>query len=165
MDRRELKAGQVIDGFRLIEPLESGGMASFWRVARDGNDLPMVMKIPLLRPGEDPLTIIGYEVEQMILPRLTGPHAPRFSRRRGLRSALHRDGVCRRPVCEIPARQSTTAARRGCGDRRQDCFCPARHPSPARDPSGFKAEQCDPARTTTWCLSILDCHGMTNCLT
>ncbi len=78
MDRRELKAGQVIDGFRLIEPLESGGMASFWRVARDGNDLPMLMKIPLLRPGEDPLTIVGYEVEQMILPRLTGPHAPRF---------------------------------------------------------------------------------------
>ena len=78
MNPRELEAGQVIDGFRLIEPLQSGGMASFWRVARDGNDLPMMMKIPLLRPGEDPLTIIGYEVEQMILPRLAGPHAPRF---------------------------------------------------------------------------------------
>ena len=78
MDQPELKAGQVIDGFRLIEPLESGGMASFWRVARDGNDSTMLMKIPLLRPGEAPLTIVGYEVEQMILPRLTGPHAPRF---------------------------------------------------------------------------------------
>jgi len=78
MDRRELKAGQVIDGFRLIEPLESGGMASFWRVTRHSNDLPMLMKIPLLRPGEAPLTIVGYEVEQMILPRLSGPHAPRF---------------------------------------------------------------------------------------
>ena len=53
-------------------------MASFWRVTRDGNDFPMLMKIPLLRPGEDPLTIIGYEVEQMILPRLSGPHVPRF---------------------------------------------------------------------------------------
>jgi hypothetical protein len=40
-------------------------MASFWRVARDGIDLPMVMKMPLLRPGEDPFTIIGYEIEQM----------------------------------------------------------------------------------------------------
>src|SRR6478736_10535860 len=78
MDRHELKGGQVIDGFRLIEPLESGGMATFWRVTRDGDDLPMLMKIPLLRPGEDPLTIVGYEVEQMILPRLTGPHVPRF---------------------------------------------------------------------------------------
>jgi nucleotide-binding universal stress UspA family protein len=75
---RELEAGQVIDGFRLIELLPLGGMASFWRVARDGIDLPMVMKIPLLRPGEDPFTIIGYEIEQMILPRLTGPHVPRF---------------------------------------------------------------------------------------
>ena len=70
----QLEDGQVIDGFRLVDPLESGGMASFWRVAREGDDLPMLMKIPLLRPGEDPLTIIGYEVEQMILPRLTGPH-------------------------------------------------------------------------------------------
>jgi serine/threonine protein kinase len=78
VNRRDLQAGQIIDGFRLIEPLESGGMASFWRVTRDGDGSPMVMKIPLLRPGEDPLTIIGYEVEQMILPRLAGPHAPRF---------------------------------------------------------------------------------------
>ncbi|HEY6383134.1 MAG TPA: hypothetical protein VIY07_15175 [Pseudolabrys sp.] len=77
MNRRDLQAGQIIDGFRLVEPLESGGMASFWRVTRDGIDTPMVMKIPLLRPGEDPLTIIGYEVEQMNLPRLTGPHIPR----------------------------------------------------------------------------------------
>ncbi|MGC2012965.1 MAG: bifunctional serine/threonine-protein kinase/universal stress protein [Pseudolabrys sp.] len=78
MNPRELKAGQVFDGFRLIELLPLGGMASFWRVARDGIDLPMVMKMPLLRPGEDPFTIIGYEIEQMILPRLAGPHVPRF---------------------------------------------------------------------------------------
>jgi nucleotide-binding universal stress UspA family protein len=78
VDPRSLAAGQTVDGFRLVEPMEAGGMASFWRVTREGNDLPMVMKIPLLRLGEDPLTIIGYEVEQMILPRLTGPHAPRF---------------------------------------------------------------------------------------
>ena len=78
MDPRTLAAGQTVDGFRLVEPMQAGGMASFWRVTREGNDLPMVMKIPLLRFGEDPLTIIGFEVEQMILPRLTGPHAPRF---------------------------------------------------------------------------------------
>lgn len=78
MDPRKLEPGQVIDGFRLLEPLEAGGMASFWRVTRDGDKLPMIMKIPLLRLGEDPLTIIGYEVEQMVLPRLTGRHVPRF---------------------------------------------------------------------------------------
>jgi len=68
----------VIDGFRLEQPLDPGGMASFWRVSRPGTDMPMVMKIPLLRRGEDPITIVGFEVEQMILARLSGPHVPRF---------------------------------------------------------------------------------------
>lgn len=78
MDARTLEAGNVIDGFRLVERLPSGGMSSFWRVTREGSALPMLMKIPLLRPGENALSIIGYEVEQMILPRLFGPHTPRF---------------------------------------------------------------------------------------
>jgi eukaryotic-like serine/threonine-protein kinase len=78
MDAHRLEAGQVIDGFRLDTALAPGGMASFWRVSRDGSDLPMIMKVPLLRPGEDPITIVGFEVEQMILARLTGPHVPRF---------------------------------------------------------------------------------------
>src|SRR6478752_8530478 len=73
-----LAAGQNIEGFRLVEPMQAGGMANFWRVTREDIDLPMVMKVPLLRLGEDPIPIIGYEVEQMILPRLTGPHVPRF---------------------------------------------------------------------------------------
>jgi serine/threonine protein kinase/nucleotide-binding universal stress UspA family protein len=80
-----LTQGQVIDGFRLDAPLDAGGMASFWRVSRADADpagdpapFPMVMKVPLLRHGEDPLTIVGFEVEQMILSRLAGPHVPRF---------------------------------------------------------------------------------------
>ena len=43
MNPHRLEAGQVIDGFRLIELMPFGGMASFWRVANDTNDLPMVM--------------------------------------------------------------------------------------------------------------------------
>src|SRR5450432_580417 len=80
----DLTAGQVIDGFRLDAALDPGGMASFWRVSRpappspDGANFPMVMKVPLLRRGEDPITIVGFEVEQMILARLSGPHVPRF---------------------------------------------------------------------------------------
>jgi eukaryotic-like serine/threonine-protein kinase len=73
-----LDIGQVIDGFRLEQSLEAGGMATFWRVSRPGTDMPLVMKIPLMRRGEDPLTIVGFEAEQMILARLTGPHVPRF---------------------------------------------------------------------------------------
>jgi nucleotide-binding universal stress UspA family protein len=78
MDVQRLQAGQVIDGFTLERPLDPGGMASFWRVSKAGSDMPMVMKIPLMRRGEDPLTIVGFEVEQMILARLSGPHVPRF---------------------------------------------------------------------------------------
>jgi nucleotide-binding universal stress UspA family protein len=84
MAAHDLTAGQVIDGFRLDAALDPGGMASFWRVSRpaaaspDGANFPMVMKVPLLRRGEDPITIVGFEVEQMILARLSGPHVPRF---------------------------------------------------------------------------------------
>src|SRR5215467_2019603 len=70
--------GAVIEGFRLDAQLDPGGMANFWRVSRADFDFPMVMKVPLLRRGEDPITIVGFEVEQMIQPRLTGPHVPRF---------------------------------------------------------------------------------------
>ena len=51
-------AGEVIDGFRLEAPLDPGGMANFWRVSRADIDMPMVMKVPLLRRGEDPITIM-----------------------------------------------------------------------------------------------------------
>jgi eukaryotic-like serine/threonine-protein kinase len=78
MDARRLEAGQTIDGFVLEKPLDPGGMASFWRVSRPGTEMPLVMKIPLLRLGEDPITIVGFEVEQMILAQLSGPHVPRF---------------------------------------------------------------------------------------
>src|SRR6266566_9712559 len=75
---RNLEPGHVIGGFRLEEMVHRGGMAHLWRVSRAGLDMPLVMKIPMLRPGEDPASIVGFEVEQMILPRLTGIHVPRF---------------------------------------------------------------------------------------
>ncbi|PWC36952.1 serine/threonine protein kinase [Azospirillum sp. TSO22-1] len=39
---------------------------------------PLVMKVPLLRYGDDPTAILGFEVEQMLLPLLDGPHVPRY---------------------------------------------------------------------------------------
>jgi eukaryotic-like serine/threonine-protein kinase len=77
-DVRHLQTGDTMDGFHLVAPLPKGGMASFWRVTHPDFVLPLIMKIPLLRPGEDPITIVGYEMERMILPRLHGPHVPRF---------------------------------------------------------------------------------------
>jgi eukaryotic-like serine/threonine-protein kinase len=86
MAAHRLRQGEIIDGFRLDAPLDTGGMASFWRVSRADAaggaepvpSFPVLMKVPLLRRGEDPITIVGFEVEQMILARLSGPHVPRF---------------------------------------------------------------------------------------
>jgi len=78
MREHELQPAAVIDGYRLEEKLHQGSMAALWRVTRDGATMPMVMKIPLLRGDDDPAALVGFEVEQMILPALTGPHVPRF---------------------------------------------------------------------------------------
>ena len=75
-----LEAGRVIDGFRLDERLHQGGMAHLWSVTtlNEPSDVPLIMKVPRIKGGEDPATIVGFEVERMIMPRLSGPHVPRF---------------------------------------------------------------------------------------
>ncbi len=75
-----LKPGQVIDGYRLEERTHQGGMANLWRVARVTGDeaQPLIMKVPRIKGGEDPASIVGFEVEQMIMPALTGVHVPKF---------------------------------------------------------------------------------------
>ncbi len=77
---RRLEAGQVIDGFRLEERTHQGGMANLWRVTRveGGDATPLMMKVPRIKGGDDPATIVGFEVEQMIMPTLSGPHVPKF---------------------------------------------------------------------------------------
>lgn len=66
-----------IDGFTLGEKLHSGGFATIWEVTHPDHDLPMVMKVPTILDGYDGPTIVGFEVEQMIMARLSGPHVPK----------------------------------------------------------------------------------------
>ena len=75
-----LAAGQIVDGYRLEERSHQGGMANLWRVRPiDGiGARPLIMKVPRLRGGVDATTIVGFEVEQMIMPMLAGPHVPAF---------------------------------------------------------------------------------------
>jgi eukaryotic-like serine/threonine-protein kinase len=73
------KPGDVIEGFELTEKLASGGMGSLWRARHNQFDFPLVLKLPFLDPGGDVSTIVGFEVEEMILKRLSGPHVPRFA--------------------------------------------------------------------------------------
>lgn len=70
-------SGLVIDGFVLGECLHRGGFATIWQVAHPDHTLPMVMKVPTILDGDDAPTIVGFEVEQMIMPRLSGQHVPR----------------------------------------------------------------------------------------
>ncbi len=74
-----LNSGDVIDGFVLDEKLAAGGMGSLWHATKPGIDYPVVLKVPFFDPGQDVSTIVGYEVEEMILKRLSGPHVPRFA--------------------------------------------------------------------------------------
>lgn len=70
-------AGLEIDGFTLGEQLHKGGFATIWEVTHPLYRTPMVMKVPTIMDGYDGPTIVGFEIEQMIMPRLTGPHVPR----------------------------------------------------------------------------------------
>ena len=72
------QVGAVLDGFELEEKIHQGSMAEIWRVRRADSPTAMVMKIPSFRDGDDPAALVGFEVEQMILPQLSGVHVPRF---------------------------------------------------------------------------------------
>jgi len=78
MVKPSLEPGTMIDGFRLEERIHQGGMAALWRVSRAGTTMPMLMKVPIIAEGSDPEAIVGFEMEQMILPRLSSVHVPKF---------------------------------------------------------------------------------------
>ncbi len=53
-------------------------MAHIWKVTRDDMSPPAILKAPIVQDGDDATCIVSFEMEQMILPLLAGPHAPRF---------------------------------------------------------------------------------------
>jgi len=78
MPARNLIEGRVVEGFTVEKKLHVGGMAVLWQVSHPDHPRPLVMKVPRLAEGEDPAAIVSFEMEQMIMPRLSGPHVPRF---------------------------------------------------------------------------------------
>ena len=79
--RDQVQPGAVIDGYRVGECVHRGGQGAIYRVeAPAGGDpgFPLVMKVPRLGRGESTIGIESFEMEQTILPTLTGPHVPRF---------------------------------------------------------------------------------------
>lgn len=69
--------GALVGGFRLERELPAGAAAALWRVTRPDVDFPLVLKVPRAA-GEDATELVRFQVEQQVLPRLSGPHVPRF---------------------------------------------------------------------------------------
>ena len=78
MNRPLLEPGATLDGYVLGERIHRGGMASIWAVTHPDVSGPLLMKVPVMSEGVDPAAIVGFEMEQMILPRLSGPHVPKY---------------------------------------------------------------------------------------
>ena len=76
-----LRAGHLIDGFQVGECIHSGGTGFIYRVtappARDPG-FPLVLKAPAVGRAQPTISIVSFEMEQMILPTLHGIHVPRF---------------------------------------------------------------------------------------
>jgi nucleotide-binding universal stress UspA family protein len=79
MPARAIREGDELDGFRIGGRLHQGGMAVLWEATHPAHAFPLLVKVPLLGEGTDPAGIVSFEMEQMILPRLNGPHVPRFA--------------------------------------------------------------------------------------
>ncbi len=77
MVKARLNIGTVIDGFTIDALTHTGGMAHLWSVTRAADGAQFLMKTPVVYEGEDPAAIVSFEMEQMIMPRLKGPHVPR----------------------------------------------------------------------------------------
>ncbi len=73
-----IDSGTVIDGFQVLEKLHDGSMATLYRVTRPDIVMPILMKIPKLGFGAHPACYVGFEMEQMILEKLAGPHVPTY---------------------------------------------------------------------------------------
>jgi non-specific serine/threonine protein kinase/protein-serine/threonine kinase len=70
--------GQTVDGFLIGELIHQGGMSTLRAVTRPDIDTPILMKVPKILEGMDPAAIVSFEMEQMILPRVSGVHVPKF---------------------------------------------------------------------------------------
>ncbi|TRZ91873.1 MAG: serine/threonine protein kinase, partial [Rhodocyclaceae bacterium] len=74
-----LRPGVEIGGYRVLEKFHEGGMAVLYRVAPPaGSGEACLLKTPKLGFGSHPACYAGFDVEQMILGRITGPHVPRL---------------------------------------------------------------------------------------
>lgn len=73
-----LEPGDEVGGFRIVQRVHLGGMAILYRVESPDYHIPLIMKVPRLAQGDDPVAVVSYEVERMMLGALRGQHVPRL---------------------------------------------------------------------------------------
>lgn len=72
--------GESIDGYTIEGLLHVGGTGYLYRVrptSGGGPGFPLLMKVPGVGRGEPTIGVVSFEIEQAILPQLTGSHVPR----------------------------------------------------------------------------------------
>ena len=74
----DLEPGQRVDGFLVHECVHEGAMGRLFAVTRPDMAFPMLMKVPRMGAVDSAELMLAFEQEAMILPRLKGPHVPRF---------------------------------------------------------------------------------------
>jgi eukaryotic-like serine/threonine-protein kinase len=75
----DIAPGSVIDGFTVGACVHSGAMGKLFEVQGRDARFPLLMKVPRLGDtSESAEMLLSFETEAMILPRLHGPHVPRF---------------------------------------------------------------------------------------
>ena len=78
--RARFRVGDVVDGFSVGERMHEGGNGYLFHVTAPADrdpGFPLLMKVPAIGPGEPAISIVGFEVEEMILPMLRGRAVPR----------------------------------------------------------------------------------------
>ncbi len=78
----QIRPGETIDGFVIEDCLHAGGNGYVYRVRPPPGRDPgyaLLMKVPGVGPGEPTLGVVSFEIEQTILPQLTGRHVPRVA--------------------------------------------------------------------------------------
>ncbi len=77
----DIAPGTLIDGFTVGPCIHSGAMGRLFEVTGPQTGFPLLMKVPRLGDLADSAEmLLSFETEAMILPRLHGPHVPRFVR-------------------------------------------------------------------------------------
>ena len=77
MTLMDVKPGETIDGFTIEEQVHVGGMAIIFGARHPDIEERVLFKVPKILDGDDATAIVGFEMEMMILPRLSGVHVPK----------------------------------------------------------------------------------------